>query len=60
MCGGQIEDVFSRAYNYPCIIDSIDQAQDPSGNNIDGRTTVFMHFINEEENQPVEVTEIYE
>ncbi|KAK3866876.1 hypothetical protein Pcinc_027618 [Petrolisthes cinctipes] len=60
-----IEAVFGMSFSYPCEIDSIslfsgsDQAtRDDSGNGTVTITLVLMHFINNEENRPVTITEI--
>lgn len=59
----QIETAFSMSLNYPCEIDSIslysdgaNVARDDSGNIT--ITLVLMHFINDEENKPVTMSEL--
>ncbi|XP_071518068.1 cadherin-AgCad1-like isoform X2 [Panulirus ornatus] len=56
----QVSNTFTMVYGYPCIIDTIAQSQNDLGENIDGETTVVMHFINDRENAPVSVDDILE
>ncbi|XP_050714302.1 uncharacterized protein LOC126997321 isoform X3 [Eriocheir sinensis] len=50
----EIEDIYSSVYSYECTIDSIAQTQSTTGEILANKTTVYMHFIDEEKNEPVE------
>lgn len=54
----QVANIFSVVYGYQCIIDTIAQSQNDLGENIDGETTVVMHFIDDTQNAPVSVNDI--
>lgn len=49
----QVEGIFTMAYGYQCIIDSIAQSTDDQG-----ETTVLMHFIDTSTDTPVTVKDI--
>lgn len=54
----EIQDAFSKAYSvqddeYVCVIDSITATQTDSGEALANETTIYMHFIDDEMNEPV-------
>ncbi|XP_069165786.1 cadherin-AgCad1 [Procambarus clarkii] len=54
----EVQNAFTMAYGYQCLIDSIAQSTTDSGEPIDDESTVLMHFINDETHTPVPVKEI--
>lgn len=56
----EIEAAYTEAYGYTCVIDSITTTQTSSGETLANETTVYMHFIDDEKNKPVEKEKILE
>lgn len=48
-----IEDIFTSVYQYSCVVDSTTAETSDSGEAVEGQTIVYMHFIDETQNEPV-------
>ncbi|XP_042871061.1 cadherin-23-like [Penaeus japonicus] len=48
-----IEEIFTSVYQYSCVVDSTSTQTSDSGEELDGKTAVYMHFIDETKNEPV-------
>ncbi|XP_047489336.1 cadherin-23-like [Penaeus chinensis] len=48
-----IEEIFTSVYQYSCVVDSTTTQTSDTGEAVEGKTVVFMHFIDETHNEPV-------
>lgn len=49
----QIEEIFTSVYQYSCVVDSTTTQTSDTGEAVEGKTVVYMHFIDDTHNEPV-------
>ncbi|XP_037791100.1 cadherin-87A-like [Penaeus monodon] len=48
-----IEEIFTSVYQYSCVVDSTTTQTSDTGEAVEGKTVVYMHFIDDTHNEPV-------